>query len=74
MPRPSPAMPTATESLAAVVRDALKAQGIAISADALDDAVSRLGSDRGVTRREIEKLALYAHGQKSRDAAKTCAR
>jgi DNA polymerase-3 subunit delta len=26
--------------------------------------VSRLGSDRGVTRRELEKLALYAHGNK----------
>jgi len=49
--------------LSGVVRDALKAQGLSISAEALDDAVSRLGSDRGVTRREIEKLALYAHGK-----------
>jgi len=53
------------QSLGNVVRDALKAEGLSISAEALDDAVSRLGSDRGVTRREIEKLALYAHGQKS---------
>ena len=53
------------QNLSNVVRDALKAQGLSISAEALDDAVSRLGSDRGVTRREIEKLALYAHGQKS---------
>jgi DNA polymerase-3 subunit delta len=53
------------EGLASVVRTALKAEGIAIAPDALDDAVSRLGADRGVTRREIEKLALYAHGQKS---------
>lgn len=53
------------QSLSNVVRDALKAQGLSISAEALDDAVSRLGSDRGVTRQEIEKLALYAHGQKS---------
>jgi DNA polymerase-3 subunit delta len=53
------------QSLSGVVRDALKAQGLSISAEALDDAVSRLGSDRGVTRREIEKLALYAHGQKN---------
>jgi DNA polymerase-3 subunit delta len=30
----------------------------------LEDAVGRLGSDRGVTRRELEKLALYAHGRK----------
>ena len=26
--------------------------------------MSRLGSDRGVTRREMEKLVLYVHGQK----------
>ena len=46
------------------MRDALRAEGLSIAPDALDDAVSRLGSDRGVTRRELEKLALYAHGQK----------
>ena len=48
-----------------VVRDAMRAEGFAIAPDALADAVSRLGSDRGVTRRELEKLALYAKGQKS---------
>jgi DNA polymerase III subunit delta len=57
--------PDSAESLATVLRNALKAENIAISADALDEAASRLGSDRGVTRREIEKLALYAHGAKS---------
>lgn len=49
--------------IADVIRETLKADGLTISADALDEAVSQLGSDRGVTRREIEKLALYAHGQ-----------
>ncbi len=48
-----------------VVRDAMRAQGLSIAPDALADAVSRLGSDRGVTRRELEKLALYAQGQKT---------
>ena len=48
-----------------VVRDTLRASGLSIAPDALSDAVSRLGSDRGVTRRELEKLALYAQGQKS---------
>ena len=48
-----------------VVRDALRANGLSVAPDALADAVSRLGSDRGVTRRELEKLALYAQGQKS---------
>ena len=47
-----------------VVREALRAEGLTIAPDALADAASRLGSDRGVTRRELEKLALYAHGQK----------
>ena len=51
--------------VANVVRETLKAEGISIGAEALDDAVSRLGSDRGVTRREIEKLALYAKGKKT---------
>lgn len=46
-----------------VVRETLKAAGLSIAADALDEAVAALGSDRGVTRREIEKLALYAHGK-----------
>ena len=48
-----------------VVRDTLRASGLSIAPDALADAVSRLGSDRGVTRRELEKLSLYAQGQKS---------
>ena len=47
-----------------IVRDALKTYGLSIAPDALADAASRLGSDRGVTRRELEKLALFAHGQK----------
>jgi len=47
-----------------VIRDSLRAEGLTIAPDALDDAASRLGSDRGVTRREIEKLALYARGSK----------
>lgn len=50
--------------LGEVVRSALKRNGLTISEQALEDAVSRLGSDRGITRREIEKLALYMHGKK----------
>ena len=48
-----------------VVRDALRAEGLSIAPDALADAVSRLGSDRGVSRRELEKLALYARARKA---------
>lgn len=57
--------PDDQSALEDVVRRALKDEGIAIAPDALDYAVTHLGSDRGVTRREIEKLALYAHGQKT---------
>ena len=55
--------------LAGVVRDAMKAEGLTIAAEAVEEAVARLGSDRGITRRELEKLALYA-----RDAGKVTAR
>jgi DNA polymerase-3 subunit delta len=61
--------PDTPRDLADVVRSALKAEGLAIAPDALEVAVSRLGSDRGVTRREIEKLALYAHGGKQVERA-----
>jgi DNA polymerase-3 subunit delta len=51
-------------TLGDVLRAALKAEHIAITQEALAEATAHLGSDRGVTRREIEKLVLYAHGQK----------
>jgi DNA polymerase-3 subunit delta len=57
--------PDSARDLFDVVRSGLKAEGLTIAPDALEDAVGRLGSDRGITRREIEKLALYAHGKKS---------
>jgi DNA polymerase-3 subunit delta len=47
------------QGLAEVLRRALKTDEITIGAEALDDAIARLGSDRGVARRQIEKLALY---------------
>ncbi|HVZ70056.1 MAG TPA: DNA polymerase III subunit delta [Rhizomicrobium sp.] len=56
--------PDSARDIAEVVRSALKAEGLSIGPEALDDAVSRLGSDRGVTRRELDKLILYARGQK----------
>jgi len=57
--------PDSARDLFDVVRSGLKSEGLTIASDALEDAVGRLGSDRGVTRREIEKLALYAHGKKN---------
>jgi DNA polymerase III subunit delta len=47
-----------------VVRTAMKEYGLGIAPDAVEEAVSRLGSDRGVTRKELEKLALYAGAAK----------
>ena len=59
-----PCYADSARDLSDVVREALRAEGLVIAPDALADAVSRLGSDRGITRRELEKLALYARGQK----------
>jgi DNA polymerase III subunit delta len=56
--------PDSVRDLGDVVQGALRAEGMSIAPDALEDAVARLGSDRGVTRREIEKLVLYMHGKK----------
>src|SRR5262249_35810820 len=56
--------PDSARDLADVVRDELRALGFALAPGAVEEAVARLGSDRGVTRRELEKLALYAHGRK----------
>jgi DNA polymerase III subunit delta len=60
-----PCYPDTARDLEEVVRSTLKGFGLAIEPEALDDAVSRLGSDRGVTRVELEKLALYAMGEKT---------
>ncbi len=56
--------PDSREALCDLVRSALKFEGISISSEALDAAVSFLGPDRGMARRQIEKLALYALGSK----------
>jgi len=60
-----PCYPDSARDLEEVVRSALKAFGLGIEPDALEYAVARLGSDRGVTRVELEKLALYATGEKT---------
>lgn len=43
-----------------VIRASLAAEKISLSADALEYLTDNLGGDRMVTRRELEKLALYA--------------
>ncbi|HEY6577911.1 MAG TPA: DNA polymerase III subunit delta [Rhizomicrobium sp.] len=57
-----PCYPDSPEAIGELLRNSLKAQGIAIAPDALEEAVSLLGADRGTTRREVEKLVLFVHG------------
>ena len=53
------------ETLEAVIRSTLAAAGLEAAPDALAYLAERLGADRLATRSEIDKLALYAHGQKT---------
>ncbi len=48
-----------TDSLDSVIRGTLKAAGLQITPDALAWLVDRLGGDRELSRRELEKLTLY---------------
>ncbi len=48
-----------SEALDAVVRSTLKAAGLQITPDALGWLADRLGGDRELSRRELEKLILY---------------
>lgn len=51
--------------LPALLDDVLKASNLSIDTDARKFMLGALGADRLLSRREIEKVALYAHGQKS---------
>lgn len=48
------------ETVDRLIDDAMGAHGIAVAADARAWLVENLGSDRGVTRAELAKLALFA--------------
>ncbi len=52
-----------TRSLAALAREILQAADLKISSELLQTLVAELGADRAASRGEIEKLALYCHGQ-----------
>jgi DNA polymerase III subunit delta len=52
--------PDDARDLAAMIREACAAHRIAISRDAADFLVQRLGGDRLLTRAELDKLTLYA--------------
>jgi DNA polymerase-3 subunit delta len=52
------------KDLGTVVDEALKSGGFAISRDARTALLASLGGDRLATRGELQKLMLYAHGQR----------
>ena len=56
--------PDTAQNLESLIWSTLSAHGLSIEADALPLLASRLGSDRGVTRSELEKLSLYAMDEK----------
>ena len=47
------------KALGRVVVEALSSHGLAVEPEALAYLISHMGGDRGVTRQELEKLALY---------------
>jgi DNA polymerase-3 subunit delta len=60
-----PCYPDEVRDLDTVVKDMLAEARMQIAPDARQLLVSRLGADRALSRAEIEKLALYAHGKAS---------
>jgi DNA polymerase-3 subunit delta len=60
-------------ALEGVIRDTLKAHGLTATPEALAWLADRLGGDRELSRRELEKLALYkGSGTVSEDDARAC--
>lgn len=57
--------PDREEAIERAVEETLASHGLEIAPDALAFLSEHLGGDRGVTRSEAEKLALYCAGQKS---------
>jgi DNA polymerase-3 subunit delta len=55
--------PDETRDLEGMIREVLAAAKLQITPDARALLVARLGADRGLSRAEVEKLALYALGK-----------
>jgi DNA polymerase-3 subunit delta len=66
--------PPDAAAIAGEIRTAMQAAGVSVDAETLRWLQDRLGSDLEVTRREIEKLALYAgpYGKADMAAAQAC--
>lgn len=52
-----------TRDLGTLITETLAEHAMTITSDASEALLSRLGADRGLSRAEIEKLALYAHSR-----------
>jgi DNA polymerase III subunit delta len=61
--------PDEAHDLETLVRDTLKGHGLAISPEARDLLLTRVGADRALSRGEIDKLALYAAGKSEIDVS-----
>lgn len=58
--RALPCYPDSDETLQALIRETFNQNGIRVDADVVTTLREILGNDREVTRRELEKLSLYA--------------
>ncbi|WP_084174972.1 DNA polymerase III subunit delta [Afifella pfennigii] len=55
-----PCYEASPEDVADLVRSSLREAGLRVEPEAFDYLLAHLGGDRGVTRRELEKLVLFA--------------
>ena len=63
--RALPCYPDSDETLQALIRETFNQNGIRIDADVVTTLREILGNDREITRRELEKLCLYAASSKT---------
>lgn len=63
--RALPCYPDSDETIIALMRDAFAKEGIRIDDDVVPRLREILGNDREITRRELEKLCLYAASSKT---------
>ncbi|MGB3335785.1 MAG: DNA polymerase III subunit delta [Devosia sp.] len=63
--RALPCYPDSDETLQALIRETFNQNGIRIDADVVTTLREILGNDREITRRELEKLCLYAASTKT---------
>lgn len=63
--RALPCYPDSDETLTALIRETFSKEGLRTDADVVSTLREILGNDREITRRELEKLSLYAAASKS---------